>query len=68
MRLLVMLGDKPLTAPRVMGPITGGGFQIQFRSQGDLKQTEYDLKKLKTNRNGVPQIGVKSGSVPQNRI
>jgi preprotein translocase subunit SecD len=45
-QLLVMLGEKPLTAPRVMAPIEGGCFLIQFHDQANLKKTEDDLKKL----------------------
>ena len=45
-RLLVMLDEKPLTAPKVMAPIESGGFLIEFRDENDLKKTEDALKKL----------------------
>jgi preprotein translocase subunit SecD len=49
-RLLVMLGDKPLTAPVVRTPIEGGTMMIEFGSefggQAEAKKVEDDLKKL----------------------
>lgn len=49
-RLLVMLGDKPLTAPVVRAAVVGGNFPIEFgREQGaanEAKKAEDDLKKL----------------------
>lgn len=45
-RLLVMLGDKPLTAPRVVCAIEGGSFVIDFRERADLKMAERALKHL----------------------
>lgn len=45
-RLLVMLDEKPLTAPKVMAPIESGGFLIEFRDESNLKKTEDALKKL----------------------
>jgi preprotein translocase subunit SecD len=45
-KLLVQLGDKLLIAPKVVSPITGGIFQIDFHSQEELKQAEDELKKL----------------------
>lgn len=45
-RLLVMLDDKPLTAPEVMAPIEGGSFLIEFHDQTGLKKTEGVLKKF----------------------
>jgi preprotein translocase subunit SecD len=45
-RLLVMVDDKPLTAPKIMQPIEGGNFLIEFRNEADLKKTEDELKKL----------------------
>ncbi len=45
-RLLVMLGDKPLTAPIVRSPIEGGRMMIEFGGQAEAKKVENDLKKL----------------------
>ena len=45
-RLLIVLGDKPLTAPKIMMPIESDSFLIGFRNEEDLKRTEADLKKL----------------------
>jgi hypothetical protein len=49
-RLLVMLGDKQLTAPVVRSPIEAGTMMIEFgrefRGQADAKKVEDDLKKL----------------------
>ena len=45
-RLLVMLDEKPLNAPKVMAPIESVGFLIEFRDESDLKKTEDALKKL----------------------
>ena len=51
-RLLVMLGDRRLSAPIVRAPIESGSFVIEFRSQTELKRTEDDLKKLVQRKNG----------------
>ncbi|HEU5069416.1 MAG TPA: hypothetical protein VFV96_03275 [Verrucomicrobiae bacterium] len=45
-RLLVVVGDKPASAPKIMAPIEGGCLLIQFLDQADLKRAENDLKKL----------------------
>jgi preprotein translocase subunit SecD len=45
-RLLIMLGEKPLTAPKVLFPIEAPAFGIDFVSQAEMKRTEDDLKKL----------------------
>jgi preprotein translocase subunit SecD len=49
-RLLVMLGEKPLTAPVVRTPIEAGTMVIEFGrefgGQAEAKKVEDDLKKL----------------------
>jgi hypothetical protein len=49
-RMLVMLGDKPLTAPLVMAPIETGNVAIEFGrefgGQAEVKRVEDELKKL----------------------
>lgn len=45
-RLLIMLDDKPLSAPKVVVPIEGGGFVIGFFDQATLNKTEDGLKRL----------------------
>jgi preprotein translocase subunit SecD len=49
-RLLVMLGDKPLTAPVVRSPIQPGTMVIEFGrefgGQAEAQKVEDDLKKL----------------------
>ena len=45
-RLLLMLGDKPLTAPWVRTSIDGGMFLIEFRDPAEVKKTAEVLKKL----------------------
>ncbi len=45
-RLLVALGDKPLTAPVVRMPIESGSLAIQFRNEEELKKTETGFKRL----------------------
>jgi preprotein translocase subunit SecD len=53
-RLLVMLGDKPLTAPRIMMPIATGSMVIDFGSefggQAEADKVERDLKNLITQK------------------
>lgn len=45
-RLLVTFGDKPLTAPRVVAPIETDRFSIYFATEGELKKTQDELKRL----------------------
>jgi preprotein translocase subunit SecD len=45
-RVLVMLDEKPLTAPTVKFPIESGAFLIEFRDESDLKKTGDVLKRL----------------------
>jgi len=45
-RLLVMLGDSPLSAPTVRSTIEGGRFGIDFHTQAEQTKTEQELKKL----------------------
>ena len=45
-RLLVVLGDMPLTAPKVDAPIETDRFSIVFKTESELKKTEDELKKL----------------------
>ena len=49
-RLLVMLGDRPLTAPVIMMPIETGTMMIEFGGefggQAEADKAERDLKKL----------------------
>ena len=45
-RLLVTLGDKPLTAPTVVAPIETDRFSIDFATESELKKTQDELKKL----------------------
>jgi hypothetical protein len=45
-RLLVTLGDKPLTAPRVVAPIETDRFSIDFTTESELTKTQDELKKL----------------------
>jgi hypothetical protein len=49
-RLLVMVGDKPLTAPVIMMPIETGSMMIEFGGdfggQAEADKVERDLKKL----------------------
>jgi len=45
-RLLVALGDRPLTAPRVVAPIETDRFSIDFVNESELKKTQDELKKL----------------------
>jgi|ERR1035437_1657946 hypothetical protein len=53
-RLLVMLGAKPLTAPRIMTPIETGSVMIEFGrefgGQAEADKVERDLKKLITHK------------------
>jgi len=55
-RLLVMLGDKPLTAPVVRSPIETGTMVIEFGrefgGQAEAKKVEDDLKKLISKQRG----------------
>jgi preprotein translocase subunit SecD len=45
-RLLIMLGEKLLAAPRVLIPIEAPAFGIDFVSEAELKKAEDDLRKL----------------------
>jgi hypothetical protein len=45
-QLLIMLGDKPLTAPKVLSPIETSEFLIEFTGQAELQRTEKILKRL----------------------
>ena len=45
-RILLMLGEKPLTAPKVLFPIETPEFAIDFVSHAELQKTERVLKKL----------------------
>ena len=45
-RLLVALGDRPLTAPKVAVPIETDRFSIVFANESELRKTQDDLKKL----------------------
>ena len=45
-RLLIMLGDKPLSAPEVMAPIENGRFLIEFRDPAALNKPRDALKRL----------------------
>jgi|ERR1041385_6868951 hypothetical protein len=45
-QLLIMLGDEPLRAPKVVAPIETAEFAIDFGSDEELQRTEKILKKL----------------------
>jgi len=45
-RLLVALGDRPLTAPKVVAPIETDRFSIDFVNESELKKTQDELKRL----------------------
>ena len=45
-QMLVMLGDKPLTAARVMSPISGQSLLLAIGAKTDTKTIEDGLKKL----------------------
>lgn len=45
-RLLVVLGNKPLTAPKVVAPIETDRFSIMFATESELKEAQDELKKL----------------------
>jgi hypothetical protein len=45
-RLLVMLGDSPLTAPRVMSPISTESLFMTFGENADTNKIEHALKRL----------------------
>lgn len=45
-RLLVSLGDTPLTAPRVMGKIESDSFSIDLNDEVELKKVHEQIKKL----------------------
>jgi hypothetical protein len=45
-RLLIMLGNKPLTAPKVFMPIQSPAFGVNVANQAELEQLEKTLKKL----------------------
>lgn len=45
-QMLVMLGDKPLTAARVMSPIPGQSLLLAIGAKTDTKTIEDGLKKL----------------------
>jgi hypothetical protein len=55
-RLLVMIGEKPLTAPRIMTPIDTGSMVIEFGrefgGQTEADKIERDLKKLIKHKHG----------------
>jgi hypothetical protein len=46
MRLLLMLGDTPLTAPYVMTPIDSPSVTLTFDAETDRKKVTGELKKL----------------------
>ena len=45
-QLLIMLGERPLTAPRVLFPIMSPAFGIDFTNAAEMKLTEDGLKGL----------------------
>ena len=45
-RLLIMVGDTPLSAPKVTVPIDGGIFAVSFADDASLRKAEGNLKKL----------------------
>ncbi len=45
-QVLVMLGDSPLIAARVMSPISTGRLFMTFSENADTKKIEHALKKL----------------------
>jgi hypothetical protein len=45
-RLLVMLGDRLLTAPLVLAPIETPSFSFSFPTESAMRKAEDDLKRL----------------------
>jgi len=45
-RILVVVGEQLISAPRIMAPIEGGRLLIEFPGHTDLKQAEDELKQL----------------------